>query len=169
MIYQLSLVKLANQDSRHRHSIHSPQYQFPPLFFALGFSENHLNNNVQNLIQLMEVTEKPIEWRGSSLKDIKDEKIFSLDARKEAGHQLSQVQIGLDPDDWRPFEEIGSGTKEIRINLDDGWYRVMYVAKFQDAVYVLHCFKKKTRVTSRQDKEIAISRYKEVIAERIRK
>ena len=82
---------------------------------------------------------------------------------------MSQVQIGLDPDDWRPFEEVGAGTKEIRINLDDSWYRVMYVAKFNDAIYVLHCFKKKTRVTSKQDKDMAISRYKEVIAERIRK
>ena len=117
----------------------------------------------------MKITEKPIQWRGSSLKDIKDEKIFSSDARKEVGHQLSQIQIGLDPDDWRPFEEIGAETKEIRINLDDGWYRVMYVAKFQDAIYVLHCFKKKTCVTSKQDKDMAISRYKEVMAERIRK
>ena len=102
----------------------------------------------------MKITEKPIRWRGSTLKDIKDEKIFSFDARKEAGHQLSQVQVGLDPDDWRPFEEVGAGTKEIRINLDDGYYRVMYVAKFQDAIYVLHCFKKKSRVTSKEDKEI---------------
>jgi phage-related protein len=47
----------------------------------------------------MKITEKPIQWRGSSLKDIKDKKIFSYDARKEAGHQLSHVQIGLDPDD----------------------------------------------------------------------
>ena len=117
----------------------------------------------------MNLIEKPIHWWGSSLKDIKDEKIFSSDARMEAGHQLSQVQIGLDPDDWRPFEEVGAGIKEIRINLDDGWYRVMYVAKFNDAIYVLHCFKKKTRVTSKQDKDMAISRYKEVIAERIRK
>jgi phage-related protein len=117
----------------------------------------------------MKIVEKPIEWRGSSLKDIKDEKIFSMEARKEAGHQLSQVQIGLDPDDWKPFEVVGAGTREIRINQDDGWYRVMYVAKFQDVIYVLHCFKKKSSVTSKRDKEIAISRYKEVIAERIKK
>lgn len=41
----------------------------------------------------MKITEKPIQWRGSSLKDIKDEKIFSSDARKETGHQLSQVKL----------------------------------------------------------------------------
>jgi len=115
------------------------------------------------------MAEKPIDWRGSSFKDIKDDGIFSADARREAGHQLNLVQMGLDPDDWKPFEEVGAGTKEIRINLDDGLFRVMYVAKFAEAVYVLHCFKKKSRVTSKQDKEIATSRYKAVIKERIKK
>jgi phage-related protein len=110
--------------------------------------------------------DKPIDWRGSSLKDIKDDAVFSFDARKEAGHQLSQVQAGLDPDDWKPFDVVGPGTKEIRINLNDGWFRVMYVAKFPEAVYVLHCFKKKTSSTSKHDKEIATARYKAVVQER---
>jgi phage-related protein len=83
--------------------------------------------------------DKPICWCGSSYKDLTNEKTFSLNARKEAGHQLNQVQKGLDPDDWRPFDVVGPGTKEIRINLDDGWFRVMYVAKFEEALYVLHC------------------------------
>lgn len=48
--------------------------------------------------------DKPIDWRGSSLKDIKDDAVFSVDARKEAGHQLSQVQAGLEPDDWKPLD-----------------------------------------------------------------
>ena len=55
----------------------------------------------------------------------------------------------MEPDHWKPFNEAGSGTKEIIIDLQDGWYRVMYVAKFADAVYVLHCFKKKTKTTSK--------------------
>lgn len=86
------------------------------------------------------MSEKPIDWRGSSLRDIKDDDIFTPSARKEAGHQLSRVQAGLEPDDRKPFDVVGAGTKEIRINLDDGWFRVMYVAKFPEAVYVLHCF-----------------------------
>jgi phage-related protein len=110
--------------------------------------------------------EKPINWRGSSLDDIKDDRIFSADARRQAGHQLGKVQAGLDPDDWRPFDEVGRGTKEIRIALDDGWFRVMYVAKFSEAVYVLHCFRKKTNATTNRDKEIAAARYKAVIRER---
>jgi phage-related protein len=113
--------------------------------------------------------EKPIDWRGSSLRDIKDDKIFTPDARREAGRQLGQVQAGLDPDRWKPFDDVGTGTKEIIVDLDDGWFRVMYVAKFPEAVYVLHCFKKKTNVTSKRDKEIAAARYKAVIQERSKK
>jgi phage-related protein len=113
--------------------------------------------------------DKPLHWQGSSLKDIKNDDVFTLDARKEAGYQLSQVQAGLDPDDWKPFDIVGKGTKEIRINLDDGWFRVMYVAKFSEAVYVLHCFKKKTTSTSKRDKEITAARYKDVITERSNK
>jgi len=61
---------------------------------------------------------------------------------------------------------VGAGTKEIIINLDDGWFRVMYVAKFSEAVYVLHCFRKKTNTTTKHDKEVASTRYKAVIQER---
>jgi phage-related protein len=112
------------------------------------------------------VKNKPIDWRGSSLDDIRNDAVFPADARKEAGHQLSQVQAGLDPDDWKPFDEGGQGTREIRISLGDGWFRVMYVAKFPEAVYVLHCFRKKTGETQKKDKQITQARYKAVIAER---
>ena len=113
--------------------------------------------------------EKPIDWRGSSLRDIKDDDIFTPGARREAGRQLGQVQAGLEPDHWKPFDDVGAGTKEIIINLDDGWFRVMYVAKFHEAVYVLHCFKKKTNTTSKHDKDVAATRYKAVIQERSKK
>lgn len=113
--------------------------------------------------------EKPIDWRGSSLSDIKNDNIFTIGARREAGHQLSQIQAGLEPDHWKPFNEVGAGVKEIIIDMDDGWFRVLYVAKFPEAVYVLHCFKKKTNTTSKQDKDIAAARYKGVLNERIKK
>ncbi len=61
---------------------------------------------------------------------------------------------------------MGAGTKEIRIHLGDGWFRVMYVAKFPEAVYALHCFKKKTSSTSQHDKDVAAARYKAVVLER---
>ncbi len=115
------------------------------------------------------MNEKPINWRGSSHRDLCDDALFSADARREAGRQLSQVQFGLDPEHWKPFNEAGAGVKEIILDFKDGWYRVMYLAKFEEAVYVLHCFKKKTNATSKQDKSIAKARYDGVIAQRSQK
>lgn len=109
------------------------------------------------------MAEKPIYWRGTSLDDLKD---FTARARKEAGHQLSQVQAGLDPDNWKPFNEAGAGVREIRVTDADGWFRVMYVAKFPEGIYVLHCFQKKTRTTSQEDRDITKRRYRALINER---
>jgi phage-related protein len=88
---------------------------------------------------------------------------FPKDARKEAGFQLGKVQAGLEPHDWKPFDEVGAGAREIRIREVSSIYRVMYVAKFEEAIYVLHCFQKKTQVTSKQDKVIAAARYRAVV------
>jgi phage-related protein len=103
--------------------------------------------------------EKEIRWVGSSYDDLLE---FPDEARRQAGFQLAKVQAGLDPDDWKPFDVVGTGTREIRIKEAAGVFRVMYVAKFVDAVYVLHGFHKKTQATSRQDKEIAEARYRAV-------
>ena len=75
---------------------------------------------------------------------------------------MSKVQAGLEPDDWKPFDDVGAGTREIRIRDARGIFRVMYVAKFEDAVYVLHCFQKKTKTTSKREKDIATVRYRAV-------
>ena len=104
--------------------------------------------------------EKEIRWIGSAYDDLLD---FPDDARRQAGFQLGKVQAGLDPDDWKPFDDVGAGTREIRIRDANGAFRVMYVAKFEEAVYVLHCFQKKTQATSRQDKSIAEARYRAVV------
>lgn len=107
--------------------------------------------------------ETEIRWVGSALRDLRE---FPDDARRDAGFQLSKVQRGLDPDHWKPFDSIGAGTREIRIRESSGAYRVIYVAKFDEAVYVLHCFQKKTQATSDLDKEIASARYRAVVAAR---
>ena len=91
-----------------------------------------------------------------------DQLAFPKQPRREAGFQLSRVQAGLDPTDWKPFDEVGAGTREVRISDANGIFRVMYVAKFEEAVYVLHCFQKKTQATSKQDKDIAATRYRAV-------
>jgi phage-related protein len=104
--------------------------------------------------------EKQIRWVGSSFDDLL---AFPRDARKEAGFELGKVQAGLDPTDWKPFEDVGAGVREIRIRDASGLYRVMYVARFEEAIYVLHCFQKKTQATRKQDKAIATVRYRAVL------
>ena len=105
--------------------------------------------------------EKEIRWVGSAYDD---PPAFPKDTRKEAGFQLGKVQAGLDPTDWKPFDDAGAGAREIRVRDASGIYRVMYVAKFEEAIYALHCFRKKTQVTSKQDKAIASARYRAVIS-----
>ena len=107
--------------------------------------------------------EKQIRWVGSAYDDLL---AFPEDSRRQAGFQLGKVQAGLDPDDWKPFDDVGAGAREIRIKDASGIYRLMYVAKFEEAVYVLHCFQKKTQATSKHDKAIAGARYRAVVSAR---
>ena len=99
--------------------------------------------------------EEEIRWVGTA----HDELVaFPRDALKEAGFPLGKVQAGLELADWKPFENVSAGTREIRIREARGAYRVVYVAKFEKAVYVRHCFQKKTHATSRRDQSIAAAR-----------
>ncbi len=100
--------------------------------------------------------EKPIYWVGTSYKDLLE---FPLNAKQDAGYQLHRIQNGLDPEDWKPFQTIGAGVKEIRISEDGNTFRVMYVAKFSGRIYVLHAFQKKTQKTRPQDINLAKNRY----------
>ncbi len=103
---------------------------------------------------------KEIEFIGRSLEAIRD---FSVDAKREAGYQLDRVQRGLDPTDWKPMTTIGQGVREIRIK-EDGQWRIIYIAKFEDAVYVLHVFRKKTQKTTKSDIDAAKRALSEVVA-----
>jgi phage-related protein len=98
---------------------------------------------------------KAIRWLGNSFDRLKN---FPKEAMREAGYQLNRVQHGEDPFDFKPMSHIGLGAFEIRI-YQSNEYRVVYVAKFQEAVYVLHAFGKKTRKTSSKDLKIAKQRY----------
>jgi phage-related protein len=104
--------------------------------------------------------EKELLWVGSSYDDLLE---FPREARRSAGFELGKVQAGLEPEDWKPFDSVGAGTREIRIRDVTGIFRVMYVAKFEEAIYVLHCFQKKTQATSKHDKDIAEARYRAVV------
>jgi len=106
---------------------------------------------------------KPLQFRGNSLEALRE---FSVDARQVAGFQLDRVQRGLEPDDWKPMTTVGAGVKELRIREEAGAFRVIYLAKLADAVYVLHCIQKKTEQTSQQDIQLARKRYKDLMKER---
>ena len=106
--------------------------------------------------------EKSIYWVGSSYKDLLS---FPAEARQDAGYQLHRVQNGLNPEDWKPFQTIGSGVKEIRINDDGNAFRIMYIAKFSEKIYVLHSFQKKSQKTRSKDIEIAKARFNAVLKE----
>ena len=87
-------------------------------------------------------------------------------ARQDAGYQLDRVQRGLQPDDFKPMPTIGRGVEEIRIRDDAGNFRVIYTARFADAVLVLHAFQKKTQRTSQRDIEMAKARFREMMKDR---
>lgn len=100
--------------------------------------------------------EKPLEWRGSSLEDLK---AFPEQAIRHFGFELHAIQHGLEPTDWKPMQNLGSGVMELRKKLPDGAYRVVYVAKFTRAIFVLHAFQKKTQATARRDIAIIKAQY----------
>lgn len=107
----------------------------------------------------MKRTCKQIHFCGTSLSDLRD---FPENARRAAGYQLDQVQHGLDPDDWKPMKDIGIGVREIRVRDASGAFRIVYVAKLKSAVFVLHCFQKKTEKTSKYDIDLATKRFREI-------
>jgi phage-related protein len=101
---------------------------------------------------------KLLRFVGSSLDDLRN---FPDEARRATGFELRAVQSGLEPSDWKPMQTIGPGVNEIRIHVLGEW-RVLYVAKLHDAVYVLHAFHKKTLKTSRRDIDLARQRYRQI-------
>lgn len=101
---------------------------------------------------------KLLKFVGSSLSDLRE---FPAEARRAAGFELWQVQCGLMPSDFKPLLGVGPGAYEIRVHVKGEW-RVIYVAKFANNIYVLHAFQKKTRKTSREDMELAERRYRQI-------
>lgn len=102
---------------------------------------------------------KEIRWLGTSLSDLR---AFPEAARREAGYQLHRVQHGLPPTDYKPMPGVGASVYEIRIRTVHQAHRVFYVAKTNEALYVLHAFEKKTQKTARRDIELGRRRYHEI-------
>ena len=108
------------------------------------------------------MSDKPLAWVGSARRDIR---AFPADARRRSGFQPRRVQHGLDPDDWKPMTSVGPAAREIRVHVK-GEFRVLYVATFPEAIYVLHVFEKKTRKTSPRDLALGEQRYRLMLKER---
>ena len=106
--------------------------------------------------------EKPLAWLGASLDDVR---VFPEEARRVAGYQLGRVQQGLLPTDWKPMTMVGPGVIEIRAHTRLE-HRVFYVARFNEAVYVLHAFEKRTRATASSDIALARKRLADLLRRR---
>jgi len=111
------------------------------------------------------MSEKPLIWLGDSRDTIR---AFPDDVRQRAGFQLWRVQRGLEPNDWKPMPSVGLGVQEIRIHTGTE-HRVLYVAKFAEAVYVLHAFEKRTRRTPNDDLDLARQRLGLLMTQRARR
>jgi phage-related protein len=103
---------------------------------------------------------KPVIWMGSSKADLK---AFPAAVIDDMGHQLFLVQCGLEPDDWKPMTTVGTGVREIRVKDVAGIFRTVYLATRAEAVYVLHCFQKKTQRTAQRDVELAQRRLQDIL------
>jgi phage-related protein len=101
---------------------------------------------------------KPLVWVGSALDDLR---AFPEDARRKIGYQLRRVQLGLMPDDWKAMASFGQGVYEMRIHTELE-HRVLYLAKHNEAIYVLHAFEKRTMQTRQADIDLAKRRLAEV-------
>ena len=101
---------------------------------------------------------KPLKFIGSSEDDLA---AFPREVKQAAGFQLFRVQAGLMPTDWKPMLSVGAGAYEIRVHVLGEW-RVIYIAKFADSIYVLHAFQKKTQKMRKEDIELAANRYKQL-------
>jgi len=87
------------------------------------------------------------------------------EAQRHTGFQLFKIQSGLEPSDWKPMPSVGSGVQELRIHCGNE-YRVIYLAKSAEAVYVLHAFEKKTQKTPQAALDVARQRLQFLLRQR---
>lgn len=98
---------------------------------------------------------REILWMGSSREDLKE---FPQEARREVGNALYQAQIGKKHPSAKPLKGFhGASVLEVVEDHDKGTYRAVYTVRFEEAVYVLHCFQKKSKSgisTPKQDLDL---------------
>jgi phage-related protein len=102
-----------------------------------------------------------VAWEGDSREVLS---AFPEGVKQNLGFELWRLQQGIRPGDYRPLPSIGTGVFELRDQDERAWYRVVYLSRITDVIYVLHCFEKKSREMPRKDFEKAKQRLKGVRA-----
>jgi phage-related protein len=106
---------------------------------------------------------KPVEWLGDSRKMVQ---AFPSFGAARAGFELRNIQLGVQPNDSKPLASVGRGVEELRVWDESGTYRLIYIARLEEAVYVLHAFQKKTQQTSQRDVALARARFEQLMRSR---
>jgi phage-related protein len=102
-----------------------------------------------------------IHWVGDAKEVLS---AFPQEVKGVFGYSLRRLQKGLLPDcDARRMQSVGKGVWELKTADERTWYRVIYLTRIGDALYILHAFEKDSRKTDRRDLEIANSRLKLVL------
>lgn len=101
---------------------------------------------------------KEIHWLGDSLEMLRG---FARPVRQQFGVNLYLLQMGIAPTDTKPVKTVSRGVRELRVS-NRGQFRLIYVLKKADGIYVLHAFRKRTQKTSTRDIRLARQRYKEI-------
>lgn len=110
---------------------------------------------------------KPISFVGAARSDLQ---ALPEDFKDLAGQELRKLQFGEDPDvPIKPMPAVGAGAQELIVDTKDGWFRVFYVVKFEEAMYVLHSFQKKTNKTAKADIDMGARRYQTMMQSRNKK
>ena len=105
---------------------------------------------------ILHVSDKDLIWVGTARADLA---ALPEDARRHLGFELREVQCGREPSDWKPMSSVGAGVIEIRVRSSGNAFRALYVAKFPEAIYVLHAFQKRSQKMPLLDLALARSRY----------
>ena len=101
---------------------------------------------------------RTVVFEGNTLEIIRQ---LPDEVRQRTGYEIDRVQRDVEPENWKPFPTIGQGVREIRVQVGRQ-YRIIYIAKFESKIHVLHVFMKKTQKTRNSDIEIAKNRLKAV-------
>jgi phage-related protein len=87
-------------------------------------------------------TRKSLLWVCSSKKDLKQ---MPADVQDVFGHALDLAERGLKHPEVKPLKGFGgAGVLEVVEDFDTNTYRAVYTVRFDNAVYVSHCFQKKS-------------------------